>query len=43
MQESPFLDMVFALMAAKTVSAAVELGIADILGEGSSTIEEHRT
>jgi hypothetical protein len=40
MQESALLDMVFAMMAAKTVSAAVELGIADILGEGSSTIEE---
>jgi DNA-binding transcriptional ArsR family regulator len=40
MGESPFLDMTFAMMAAKTVSAAVELGIVDTLGEGSRTIEE---
>jgi orsellinic acid C2-O-methyltransferase len=40
MRQSTFLDMVSAMMAAKIVSAAVELGIADILGEGSLTIEE---
>jgi O-methyltransferase domain/Dimerisation domain len=40
MRQSTFLDMVSAMMAAKTVSAAVELGIADILGEGSLTTEE---
>lgn len=40
MRQSTFLDMVSAMMAAKIVSAAVELGIADILGEASLTIEE---
>lgn len=40
MRQSTFLDMVSAMMATKIVSAAVELGIADILGEASLTIEE---
>src|SRR4051794_35866262 len=40
MRQSAFLDMVSSMMAAKIVSAAVELGIPGILGEESLTVEE---
>jgi hypothetical protein len=37
---SPFLDMVFAMMGAKTIHAAVELDIIDLLARESLTTEE---